>query len=57
MTTEQITLKTNFGGEFKDLVKKVSRYSEVILLTTAFFRNNDNQWQTSITIETNNETI
>ena len=50
MKTEQITIKTNAGDDFSHLAEKVSRYSDVIEITTAFFRNNDNEWQTSITI-------
>ena len=53
MTTKQITLKTRPGQTFSDLTKKVNHYADFIVLTTAFFRNNDQEWQTSITIEVN----
>ena len=53
MKTHQITLKTRPGQTFEDLINKVSLYADMIVLTTAFFRNNDQEWQTSITIEVN----
>ncbi len=55
--TNQITLKTKPNSTFQDLLNKVEKYSDVITLTTAFFRNEDGVWQTSITIETDNEDI
>jgi hypothetical protein len=55
--TNQITIKTGPNASFQDLLDKVAKYSDVITLTTAFFRNEDGVWQTSITIETNNENI
>lgn len=53
MKTHQITLKTRPGQTFEDLTKKVNHYADLIVLTTAFFRNNEQEWQTSITIEVN----
>jgi len=53
----QITIKTGPNATFQDLLDKVEKYADVITLTTAFFRDEDGVWQTSITVETNNETI
>lgn len=53
MTTKQITLKTRPGQSFIDLTNKVNQYADFIVLTSAFFRNNDQEWQTSIIIEVN----
>lgn len=50
--TNQITIKTGPNASFQDLLDKVAKYSDVITLTTAFFRNLEGVWQTSITIET-----
>jgi len=51
MTTKQITLKTRPGQSITALTEKVNHYADVILITTAFYRNEEGEWSTSITIE------
>lgn len=49
----QVTIRTAPNATFQDLLDKVAKYADVITLTTAFFRDEEGVWQTSITIETN----
>jgi hypothetical protein len=51
MKVDQLKIKTNAGADYIDLSDKLKKYADVIVLTSPHYRNEDKEWQTTITIE------